>query len=267
MSEINTIIEEAQLMKQNRVDLVNALNEVGFSEVNESTPLADISKYMKWAGGLLDLRLACLTKSTKEQCFFSREEWEALSASSKSSYIKLGICIRAERQQFIISKDNVTKADGTLTMQWAPNNSNDVRGLTNFYGISTLLTDVDGEANTDLILAAVETNGIDYPAAQRARAYKASTVADGGIDDPTKWSLPAIGQLWLLYKYYNEINAELTYYGMQTLMNDWYWSSTECNASTAWFVSMAYGYIYYNFKNTSNRVRAVAPVSLPSSAI
>jgi len=266
MTDVNTIIEEAQLMKQNRADLVKALNEVGFAECNESTSLSDIAKYMKWAGGLLDIRLACLSKSTKKQHFFSREEWDALSASNKSSYIKLGLCIRAERQQFIISKDNVAKPDGTLTMQWAPNNNNDVRGLTNYYGISTLLTDIDGEANTDLILAAVGDNGIEYPAAQRARAYKASTLADGGVDDPTTWSLPAIGQLWLLYKYFNELNAEFTYYGMQTILNDWYWSSTECNSSLAWYVGMYYGAFSGIGKYYHYRVRAVAPV-LSSSAI
>lgn len=187
MADINTIIEEAQLMKQNRADLVKALNDVGFSQVNDSTPLSSIAKYMQWAGGLLDLRLACFHKTTKEHRYFTREEWEGLSAYNKSSYIKMGICIRAERQQFIIAKDNATTESGSLTMQWAPNTNNNVRGLTDFNNIPTLLADIDGEANTDLILAAVETNGIDYPAAQHARAYKASTVADGA------WMIQTLG--------------------------------------------------------------------------
>ena len=266
MADINTIIEEAQLMKQNRADLVKALNDVGFSQVNDSTPLSSIAKYMQWAGGLLDLRLACFHKTTKEHRYFTREEWEGLSASNKSSYIKMGICIRAERQQFIIAKDNATTASGSLTMTWAPNNSNNVRGLTDFYNISTLLADIDGEANTDLILAAVETNGIDYPAAQRARAYKASTVADGGVDDPNTWSLPAIGQLWLLYKYFVRINEEMTFYGMSTIINDWHWSSTECNSSYAWTVTMTNGDVPNSIKTSATRVRPVAPVSESAAA-
>ena len=260
MPEIQTIIEEAQLMKQNRADMVKALNDVGFTQVNDNTPLSSIAKYMKWAGGLLNIRLACISKTTKEQQFFSREEWKGLSASGKSSFFKLGVCIRAERQQFIIAKDNATTSTGSLTMQWAPNNRVDVRGLTNYYGMSSLLTDIDGEANTDLILAAIDTNGIDCPAARIAREYKAATFADGGIDDPTKWSLPAIGQLWLLYKYYNEINAELTYYGMATIINDWYWSSTECDSTYAWCVYMFIGGINSCHKPNACRVRPVAPV-------
>ena len=66
MADINTIVEEAQLMKQNRADLIKTLNDIGFSQVNESTPLSDIARYMQWAGGLLDIRLATFSKSTKQ---------------------------------------------------------------------------------------------------------------------------------------------------------------------------------------------------------
>ena len=81
------------------------------------------------------------------------------------------------------------------------------------------------------------------------------------------WSLPAIGQLWLFYKYLLEINAALTLFGMAPISTgDWYWSSTECNSSSAWVVSMNYGYVYYHYKTYTCRARAVAPAQ-PSSAI
>ena len=259
MAEISTIIEEAQMMEQNRVDLVKALNDVGFTQVNDSTPLSDIAKYIKWAGGLLDIRLACLSKSTKEQKFFTREEWDSLSAISKSSYIKLGVCLRAERQEFIIAKSDATMPDGSKGIKWSTANT-DVRGLTNFVGSPDLLRDIDGRANTDIILASADYDGVEYPAAERARAYKASTVADGGMDDPTEWSLPAIGQLALLYKYYNELNAELRYYGLNPITDTWYWSSTEYGSSYAWYVYMSLGGINYFFsKSNAGYVRAVAP--------
>ena len=157
MADINTIIEEAQLMKQNRVDLVKALNEIGFTQVNDQTPLSDIAKYMKWAAGLLDIRLATFSKSTKQHRYWTYDEWVGQSAQTRSFYIQMGVVIRAERQEFIIAKDNLTSDSGSTAMQWATNNNNDVRGLTNFYGVPTMLTDIDGEANTDLILAAIST--------------------------------------------------------------------------------------------------------------
>ena len=267
MADINTIIEEAQLMKQNRVDLVKALNEIGFTQVNDQTPLSDIAKYMKWAAGLLDIRLATFSKSTKQHRYWTYDEWVGQSAQTRSFYIQMGVVIRAERQEFIIAKDNLTSDSGSTAMQWATNNNNDVRGLTNFYGVPTMLTDIDGEANTDLILAAIEANGIDYPAARRAREYRCCSLADGGVDDPTIWSLAAIGQLWLFYKYIFEINAALTLFGMVTIdTGSWYWSSTECNSSNAWYVYMSYGYINNNNKTNTGRARAVAPAR-PSSAI
>ena len=256
------------MLKDNREALVTTLNEIGFREVNEKTPLSEIAEYMKWAGGLRDLRLATINKSTGEYSAFTQKEWDALSATAKASRVKLGIEIRAERQQFIISKDNIYRSNGATSMPWCGSNV-DVKGLTN-YGDGSLghLKDIDGEANTDLILAHGEANNITFEAAERARAYKASTTADGGYEDPTKWSLPAVGQLWLLYKYFKEINAALTYFfgTTQLITNEWYWSSTEYNSSRAWYVNMDGGHVYsISTKYGTYRVRAVAPVPAASA--
>ena len=264
------IIQEAQLMRQNIADQIAALNELGFTEVNSSTPLSVIADYMRWAGGLRDLRLATINKNTGAYSDYSEEEWNNLSASGKATLIKLGIRIRAERQDFIISKDNITRANGSLDMPWAPNNNVDVKGLSNYGpGATGHLNDIDGKANTDLILAYGKANDITFEAAERARAYKASTVADGGYDDPTEWSLPAVGQLWLLYKYRLKINAAITLFfgsSAQLITDSWYWSSTEYSSSSAWFVHMSYGGIYIIGKSNTYRVRAVARVA-GSSAI
>jgi hypothetical protein len=264
------LIEEAHLLKQNREDLVATLNDLGFTEVNAETPLSELAEYMKWAGGLRDLRLACMSKSTKEHSYFTQEEWEALSASTKSSYIKLGIAIRAERQEFIISKDNVYRSTGATTMPWAPNNSTNVKGLTDFGdGVIGVMEDMDGEANTDLILDYGAAQGITFEAAEQARAYKASTVSDGGFDDPTKWSLPAIGQVWLMVKYKTQINAAITnFFGSQYILtNDWYWSSTEYSSAYAWYVNFNNGGVGNSSKTGTYRVRAVAPAQCRAAAI
>lgn len=263
------IIQEAQLMRQNIADLIAALNGLGFTEVNSSTPLSVIAEYMRWAGGLRDLRLATINKNTGAYADYSEEEWNALSASGKAALVKLGIRIRAERQDFIISKDNITRSNGSLDIPWAPNNSIDVKGLTNYGpGATGHMNDIDGKANTDLILAHGKTNNITFEAAERARAYKASTFADGGFDDPTEWSLPAIGQLWLLYKYRAKINAAITFFfgaSAQLITDSWYWSSTEYNSSYAWVVYMNNGVVTTYGKTGTYRVRAVAPVPVASA--
>jgi len=261
-------IKEAQLLRENREALVEQLNDLGIA-ANESTPMSELIGLMKWSAGLRDLRLACLNKATGAYSDYSIEQWDALSASSKAQLVKLGLRIRAERQDFIISKDNIYRSNGSTTMPWAPNNNVDVRNLTNYGASSTgHLLDIDGEANTDTILAYGETANITFEAAEQARAYKASTVADGGYDDPTKWSLPAIGQLWLLYKYKKQINAALTiFFGTSQLIEDtWYCSSTEYDASYVWLVYVTYGVVTSTIKTDTSRVRAVAPVPVAGSA-
>ena len=260
-------IQEAQLLRDNRSALVAQLNDLGFTDVNENTPLSTIADYMKWAGGLRDLRLAVINKSTGAYTDYSESEWDALSASAKASCVKLGIRIRAERLDFIISKENVLRSNGSSDIPWCSGYI-DVKGLTNYgEGSTGHLLDIDGKANTDLILAHGAANNVRFEAAEQARAYKASTVADGGYEDPTEWSLPAIGQLWLLYKYRAEINAAITaFFGSSYIISDaWYWSSTEYDSSSAWGVGMRYGGVTYGGKTSTIRVRAVAPV--PSSAI
>lgn len=260
-------IQEAQLLRENRSALVAQLNDLGFSKVNENTPLSELADYMRWAGGLRDLRLAVINKSTGAYSDYSEDEWNGLSASAKASCVKLGIRIRAERLDFIISKENITRSNGSYDIPWCGSYV-DVKGLTNYGDGSTgLLKDIDGEANTNLILAHGEANNVRFEAAEQARAYKASTVADGGFDDPTVWSLPAIGQLWRLYKYRAKINAAITaFFGSAYIITDnWYWSSTEYNSSNAWNVGLHHGSVYATGKSNTCRVRAVAPV--PSSAI
>lgn len=258
-------IQEAQLLRENRSALVAQLNDLGFSDVNDNTPLSVIADYMKWAGGLRDLRLAVINKSTGAYTDYSEDEWSALSASAKASCVKLGIRIRAERQDFIISKENVLRSTGSTDMPWCGSYV-DVKNLTNYgEGSTGHLKDIDGKANTDLILAHGAANNVKFEAAEQARAYKASTIADGGFEDPTEWSLPAVGQLWLLYKYRAQINAALTaFFGSAYIISEaWYWSSTEYNYSLAWGVPLYGGNPYYFNKTYTYLVRAVA--SVPSS--
>ena len=255
------LIEDTQLMKQSKADLMAALIEVGV-QVSADTPLSKIAELMKWAGGLRDVTLACVSKADGSQAFFTRTQWDVLSASTKGSYIRIGVRVRAERTQFIVAKADAQSESGTGSMTWSESSS-DVPGLTNFVANPAMFRDLDGEANTDKILAWAAESGINHPAAKQARAYKAATIADGGYNDPTKWSLAAVGQMLIIYKYLLEINAELEYYfgTSARIAIDWYWSSSEYSSSGAWLVTMISGTVYTTYKTTSYRVRPVAPVA------
>ena len=259
-------IQEAQLLRENRSALVSQLIDLGFSDIDDNTPLAELADYIRWAGGLLDIRLAVINKNTREYSYYTEDQWNTLSASAKTSCVKLGLRIRAERQDFIIAKENVKPSNGSSdNIPWS-SVSVDIKGLTNYgEGSTGYIKDIDGEANTNLILAHGAANNMRFEAAEQARAYKAATMADGGFEDPTIWSLPAVGQLWIIYKHQARINAALTtFFGVEYIFSDtWYWTSTEYNPAYAISLSMSYGSITYLNKASSYRVRSVANVPAP----
>ena len=257
MSDISNTIQEAQLMKQNRADLITVLNQVGFPQVNAQTPLSEVAKYMQWAGGLLDVRLATFSKATMQHRYWSYDEWMGTSAQVRSMYIQMGVVLRAEGQAFIIAKQNATSDSGTSSIAWGPG-TNNIRGLTYFSSNPAMYDDMDGEANTNIILNHAESAGVDYPAARRARAYKCCSVSDGGLDDPTVWSLPAFGQEFLINKYYNEIAAAFSQFGMTAIPLVAHWTSTLRSSSSAWFYYVS----QQTYSSTSITIQyAVRPVA------
>ena len=71
--------------------------------------------------------------------------------------------------------------------------------------------------------------------------------------------IPALGELYFIYMNLKAINAALEFVGGTPIERDWYWTSTEYSATTAWYLSLNYGYAGYNTK-ASNTLR-VRPVS------
>lgn len=260
-------IASAMLLRLNKQDQVSALQSIGFTTVNENTSASDIAKYMKWAGTLLDLSLATLRIEDGKQVFFTASEWNSMSANNRSKYIRVGIRVRAECRQFIIAKSDCIDAGGAKTFKWGGYGT-DIRGLKNYgNGNQGLYDTFDGKENTDVIIETLagvkDTLGtVGAPAAEAARAYRGCTLESDGIEDTTVWNLPALGELMLIAKYKKEINELATsMFGSQNIITtDWYWSSTEYDASSAWYVNMNYGNVYTNTKNSAGRVRPVSAI-------
>ena len=250
----------------NKRDQIKALREVGFTNLADNATWTDIVAHMRWAGGLRDIQVATYLKnslrdSSPQRFYFSEEQWQTMTVNEKSKYVVLGVAIRAERMAFVLALQNATSGS-TSRFAWGPTNIN-VPGLKDFGTNSQgVYGDTDGDANTDLILACAKEQGVSFPAAEAARAYKAFTKAadSTAIDDPTKWSLPAFGQLRLFYKYMADIDKFLTnnFDSSHKLTKDWYWSSTEWDASGAWCVHLHYGDANNSNKANAYIVRAVA---------
>ena len=251
--------KEALLLRLNKEMQVEAMHEIGFTEVTFETPLSEIAEYIKWAGGLRDLRIACVKIADDTMYYFSGEEWAVLSANAKAQYSKLGVCIRARKREFIIAATDCVNASGGYTFKFGAYGI-DLKGVTNYGAGNVGLYDITtGKEDT---LAAIEqtagktdSQGITgAPAAEAAWNYKANS------NDPLQWYLPSVAEMRLLAEFKTEINAFLTkYFGGGTFSGDWYWTSTEVSSTSSWTVHMLYGYSTGNYyRYGSYRVRAVS---------
>lgn len=263
---MSTTENNAKLLELNYNAQLAALREIGLLGATETIPLGEIADYMKWAGGLLDVQLAKVYKSDgpdKGKLFlFTTDEWDALSTNQQGNYLTLGVCVRAERQRFLISKSDMKTDGGAYTMLWSSERIN-VPNLTDYGPDSTgIYEDFDAAGMTDAIVTVAEARGVAYLPAQLSRAYKACTAENDGVDDPVVWSMATLAHLRIMSKYRSQINAVIsTYIGSSyQLQSDWYWSANEYSADYAHRIHLGSGCVNNNYyKNYHNyRVRAVS---------
>lgn len=248
-------IDSAALLKANKEALVAQLKEIFPNEdLSYNTPMSELTQYMKWAGGLLDVQVAVLRNSDSQLDYFSLDYWaNTLTANARRNYAVRGVRIRAEGKSFIIGLNDAS----TGVVVWWPNPNVNVSELTDYSSLANLYGDFDGAGNTAKILQQKEDSGVSTDiAASVAANYKAFST------DNSNWFLPAIGHFYLMFKYKLEINAVLSdpTVGGTSFASAWYWSSTECSASYAWFISMFYGHISNYPKSNTYRVRAISAI-------
>lgn len=256
--------QSATLLRLNKQAQVKALQEVGFTDINEFSRASEFALRIKWAAGLLDLSLACNRISDNSKEYFTAAEWNSLTLANKQLYIKRGLRIRAHGRSFVIAAQECYNADLTTSFYWGGQGKS-IDGL-NQKGLGAMHNCFTGEEDTDLIITALneQNNGgvIGAPAAEAARAYKAYTLASDGIEDTTNWFLPSSGQLLLMYRYRDKINEMMrTFWSSDSmLMTDkYYWASTIWDINAAWTFDMNTGRCTVQNKNSILlHVRAVA---------
>ncbi len=257
--------KNAILLRINKEEQVKALQELGFSNITFNTPLSEIAECIKWACGLRDLRIACVKKSDGTAHYFTGEEWGVLSANTKSQYVRIGVCIRARKREFIIAPNDCVNDVGSYSFKFGCYGT-DFKNVKNYAAGNTGLFEVTtGYADTQAIVEQAvgntdSNNTVGAPAAEAAWNYKANE------NDTMQWYLPSITELRLICEFKTEINAFFTkYFAGGTLAGDWYWSSTEYGPSASWLVHMNNGYSNINFRYYANRVRPVCSPGVSSA--
>ena len=109
----------------------------------------------------------------------------------------------------------------------------------------TLISGADGTA-----VGTGEQNTIDIETGCTISDTAADLCANLSLGGYTDWFLPSIDELYLMY-------ANLKVFGVGGFVNDYYWSSSEYSAFSAWFQNFNKGGFHYDLKENTYRVRAV----------
>lgn len=122
----------------------------------------------------------------------------------------------------------------------------------------TAFNDWNGKANTAAQIQHAECSGESYAPGFCAKYSRVN--ANGQGLTAGKWWLPSEGELMCIYANMRKINYALSLIeGATQLAEDWYWSSTEYSAASAWTLSLNNGSANGNTKAAAqDRVRPVS---------
>lgn len=262
---MSTPEQSVTLLRKNKKEQAAAFNAVGLKHVTENSRASEFGKYIKWAGGLLDICLAVQRFDDESYHYFTKEEWDSLTNANKAKFIKRGIRVRAYGHSFILAATDCVSAEGGLTLAWG--NRVNVADLDN-RSLGAAYNDFAGAANTEYIITQLSgTTGSQNvqgaPAAEAAKAYKAYTKEFDGIEDTSDWHLPGLGVLITIYRCKEEVQEALEYFWSAECKlssnnnTHYYWSSTEFDASSVFTFSNHWGSITAQNKEQLFLVRAV----------
>lgn len=157
--------------------------------------------------------------------------------------------------------------DGHNELYDGNNQKDDVRGIGLVVGSHSLcvslgdiddteLTNRDDKSDYDKYISDWDLARMDYDGAENTKHIQEIgtdiKLANGEY-------IPSLGELYLIYLHKYKINKALSYvYGKQ-IADEWYWSSTESSASSAWSLYLNYGNQFDDSKTSDqNRVRPVS---------
>lgn len=261
---MSTKEQSATLLRLNKQEQVKALQAVGFTDITENSRASEFPKRIKWASGLLDLRVACNRISDNSRMYFTQEEWNALTPANKLKFIRRGLLVRAHSQSFVIAAQECY-AEGLSTSFYWGGLGKTIDGLSSKV-LGQMYTCFTGKEDTQLILDALKgtvSNGVEgAPAAEAAVAYKAFTLNGDGLEDDTEWFLPSSGHMMIMYRYRDQINEMLRAFWSSDSMfltDKYYWTSTYYDTTNAWTCELNTGRMLVQNKNTTLlHVRAIA---------
>ena len=118
----------------------------------------------------------------------------------------------------------------------------DVSGVANYESDTDAKTDYNGKANTLAIVSAYSGESASENAAIYCNSYSTAGTRAGD------WYLPAMGEVYdYIYTNYVKVRAGWDKVGT-TILSEYFWSSSEYSANSAWFVNSDDNFILDTYK-------------------
>ena len=168
---------------------------------------------------------------------------EAWTAAGFSNDEANGVAVNAKEAGFVIAKNLLG------TNAWSSNTSDLLEGILTTTNSTEAKKDFAGAANTAIIVAAstsgaaVDCNNYTFP--NGAKGY-----------------LPASGELYVAYNNKASIDAAMTLIGGSGLSSNFYWSSTQYSATSAWYLYWSPSGMSDDNKANSFSVRAFSALEI-----
>lgn len=168
--------------------------------------------------------------------------------------------------------DGVVIVEGGKVLVVAPTEADSAGILWSFAAVSggatttsdrvTAMNDWNGRANTTAIIAASSSPAVTNTAAYApgfCNLYSRVNANGYGLT-AGKWWLPSAGEMMMIYANMTKINYCLSLIsGATQLLENWYWTSTECSASNTWHLGLSDGYLHLTAKaRARGRARPVS---------
>lgn len=208
------------------------------------------------------IKVACPTDTSKMFCKIPSMPIlygdGTVSREILSDKTPIGIVVDAENYLAVALTDiNSSGAAGSTAMVWS-GTTYDIPSLDNCTSSDSLTScGTDGRANTTAILSCGSSCGTT-PAATATSSYEPNGCS-ADFCKAGQWFLPSMRDLIMLYNAKSYVDASLSLtasLGAETLMSNYYWSSTEYDSFYMWRLHMNTGDRLYYYKiNDAGYVR------------
>lgn len=243
-------------LRMNKRAQVEALRSLGF-DLEETAKASEFPTMVKWSAGLLDLTVAANRKRDGKKFFFTKDEWQSLSATEQELFVLRGIRIRANGTSFVMAAEQINNKawGGSIAVPDAHNHRTKRDNFAYW----------DALEETNIVIRTYEgksANGVTgAPAAEAAVAYKAAYLERDDYADTSEWCLPTLAQLVIMFHYRDEINALITsiWDSSFNLQNVQYWSCQNWDTNSAYRLDFNIGSAWVDSKQG---LKAVRPITL-----